>query len=105
MRLAHPEIVKTKFIFTDFVKHLLTDEKVTNELLKNFDYSKVNSSVYREVLKRKSLWKVGEQVFKFNTQKFDQFYAFIERTLAFLRIREDRELFRNMNEFYSVIMK
>jgi hypothetical protein len=87
------------------VRHLLFKNEDTNELLYKTDYSQITSQIYREVIKRKKLWKVGEHTFKFNQDHFGQFTVFIERTLKFLEIRENTELFRHMNIFYSFLLK
>ena len=73
--------------------------------MNNVCYAQISSAIFREVVKRKKLWKIGEPIQSVKKDEVDQFFAFIDNTLDFLAIRENTELFRRMNEFYNVILK
>jgi hypothetical protein len=105
MRLTRPLIKKIRFEVPDFKQELIKCPVKTSDIINKVDYSQISSVVYREVLKRKKLWKVGEQLPLLKCDNFSSFKIFIDRTLEFLSIREDQELFRNMNEFYNIILK
>jgi hypothetical protein len=59
--------------------------------------------VYREVLKRFKLWKINELAN--SEEKLSPFIKFLNKTLDILKVRENSELFRNINEFYSIIQQ
>ena len=60
LKLTRPDLKQVKFTVTDFKNMLLSDSSNLSNLLTNVSYSQISSSNYREVLKRKKLWKIGE---------------------------------------------
>ena len=90
MRLSHPEKKQTAFQPHEFRSSVLTEpNKNMNEVF----YSKIPSKIYKEVLKRKKLWKIGSGEGETKNEKCAKLIDFIENTLAFLEIREDAVLF------------
>lgn len=51
------------------------------------------------------LWSISDKQFSIKNDAFEQFHQFLRRSLEFLSIRENTELFRNANEFYNQILK
>ena len=101
MRFIEPKYTKAKYDTKDFKRELLSSEYSTEESLQNICYSDISSKVYREVLKRFKLWKINEQAN--SEEKLSPFIKFLNKTLDILKVRENSELFRNINEFYSII--
>ena len=82
---------------------MLSSESSTEESLQKVCYSDISSKVYREVLKRFKLWKINE--LGNSEEKLSPFIKFLNKTLDILKVRENSELFRNINEFYSIIQQ
>ena len=82
---------------------MLSSESSTEENLQTVCYSDISSKVYREVLKRFKLWKINE--LGNSEEKLSPFIKFLNKTLDILKVRENSELFRNINEFYSIIQQ
>ena len=100
MRLLKPKDNKEKFTTIEMIKGILEkDASTLNDSLNDVCYSEISSKVYREVLKRHKLWNIT----KCTDPLLQQFVRFIQKTLDFLSVRENQELFRHINEFYSVI--
>ena len=103
MRFIRPKDTKVKYHINDFKKVLLSNEDDTAKSLQSICYSEISSKVYREVLKRFKLWKINELAN--SEEKLSPFIHFLNKTLDFLKVRENYELFRNINEFYSIIQQ
>jgi hypothetical protein len=103
MRFIAPKLTKVKYDTKDFKRALLSSESSTEENLQTVCYSDISSKVYREVLKRFKLWKINE--LGNSEEKLLPFIKFLNKTLDILKVRENSELFRNINEFYSIIQQ
>ncbi len=57
------------------------------------------------MIKRKKLWQVDNVNEKEKDKYYGNFLQFLDNTLNFLSVRENEELFRNMNGFYNVVLK
>lgn len=101
MRLLRPRDDLIKYDMNLIKKNLLSDSMETSGILEHLCYSNISSRVYREVDKRFKLWKIDE----ITDEKLQPFIKFLKKSLNFLKIRENQLLFRNMNEFYSVIQQ
>ena len=101
MRLLRPRDDLIKYDMNLIKKNLLSDSMETSGILEHLCYSNISSRVYREVDKRFKLWKIDE----IKDEKLQPFIKFLKKSLNFLKIRENQLLFRNMNEFYSVIQQ
>jgi hypothetical protein len=62
MRFMYPEINTKKFDKTEFRRYLFGSKVNLNQLFKEANYSLISSSIFKDVTKRKKLWKVEEGV-------------------------------------------
>lgn len=103
IRLVRPQHTKPKYELKDHQQEYLKDVQPTRNIIEGeINYSKISSKIYKEVLKRRSLWKI-RQTEQFQDTDLNKFVKFIDSTLCFLSVRENQKLFKCMNEFYSVI--
>jgi uncharacterized protein YdcH (DUF465 family) len=84
MRLLHPEKHDTKFDNTHFRRALFKSHTDLNNDINNVDYSKVTTAIFKDVQKRKKLWKVDQEVKKVKNKCFETLVTFINNTLQFL---------------------
>ena len=58
MRCVYPEKKAAKFDKTDFRNFLLKSDQQKNSYLGTVNYAKINSQIYRDIVKRKKLWNI-----------------------------------------------
>jgi len=105
MRLIKPERKDAKFDFQTIRTVLGYSNGASNahDKMNNIDYTKVKTAIYKEVLRRYSLWEVETRCRTLsNKVTFENIVKFIDNSLKFLAIKEDEELFAKMNSFMSI---